>query len=206
MNTRAAYEFTLLLDGPDVLSAGVFSALGEACEDAVFGCRGGMQFADFERESASLEGAVASAIRDVEDAVDGLRVMRVQPDELVTAAAIAERVGRTPQSINQLASGTRRSAAAPFPAPVGWVDAKTRLWRWSDVAEWFAVTTGEASDDDLATAEFMAMLNGQLESRRHHERLARLSKPRAEQAIRALARLMPSTSRADGYAGTSAGQ
>jgi hypothetical protein len=67
------------------------------------------------------------------------------------------------------------------------VDGKTRLWRWSDVVEWFAATTGDASADDLATAEFVAMVNGELEARRHRQRLSELSEPRAEQAERALA-------------------
>ena len=187
MSTSRTYEFTLLLEGPDVLSEEAFGALDEPCHDAIFGRRGGMQFADFEREAANFEEAVITAIRDVEDAVDALRVVRVQPDELVTAAAIAERVGRTPQSINQLAGGKRRKAEEPFPAPVAWVDGKTRLWRWSDVVEWFAVTTGDVSDDDLATAEFVAMVNGELEARRHRERLSELSGPRAKQAERALA-------------------
>jgi hypothetical protein len=100
MSPSQTYEFTLLLEGPDVLSEEVFGALDEPCHDAIFGHRGGTQFADFEREASNFEEAVITAIRDVEEAVDALRVVRVQPDELVTSAAIAERVGRTPQSIN----------------------------------------------------------------------------------------------------------
>lgn len=185
---RNTHEFTLLLEGPDVLSDEVFSALDARCEDAIFGSRGGVQFADFEREAASFEQAVGSAIADVESACEGLRVIRVQPDELVTATTIAGRVGRTPQSINQLAGGTRRGSGPPFPAPVAWVDAKTRLWRWSDVVEWFALTTGDVSPEDLATAEFVAMLNGYLEARRHRQRLSEISRPRAREADRALRR------------------
>jgi hypothetical protein len=184
---RNTYEFSLLLEGPDVLSEDVFSALDERCDDAIFGHRGRLRFADFEREADSFEEAVVSAISDVERSADGLRVVRVQPDELVTATTIADRVGRSTQSINQLAGRKRRKDQPPFPGPVAWVDAKTRLWRWSDVVEWFARMGGEVSPDDVATAEFIALINGHLEVRRHKERLAEISEARADEADRAMA-------------------
>lgn len=71
------HEFTLLLEGPDVLSEQVFAALETSCHDAVFGRRGGVQFAEFGREGGSRESAVTTAIRDVESAVPGLRATSV---------------------------------------------------------------------------------------------------------------------------------
>ena len=75
------HEFTLLLEGPDVLSEQVFAALDISCHDAVFGRRGGIQFAEFGREASSRQSAVATAIRDIERAVPGLCVVAVEPQD-----------------------------------------------------------------------------------------------------------------------------
>lgn len=179
------FEFELLLTGPDVLEPQSFERLDETCEDAIFGHRGGVQYAAFEREGASFDEAVANAIRDVETAVPGLIVLRVEPDELVTPVKIAERLDRSAANINQLISGAR--GPGDFPAPVAWVDSKTRLWRWSDVAQWFKQLSGEISSEDLARAEFVAALNGALEARHHQDRLTALDEQRAAQATAALA-------------------
>lgn len=184
MNT---YNFTLILEGADVLAGETLDVLYEAgCGDAGFGRSNQVQTAEFDREAASFEEAVMSAIRDVESAVSGLRVARVEPDDLVTAAAIAQRTGRTRQSIAQLAAGTR--GAGDFPTPVASVDAKTRLWRWSEVVRWFAEREDRASSTGPSIAEFVAALNGVLEARRHLARLARL--PHDESAVAEIARLV----------------
>src|SRR4051812_45203237 len=129
------YSFTLLLDGPDVTSETVLDDLYEAgCDDAVFGARDAQQYGEFDREGTSLAAAITSAIRDVES-VAGLRVIHVEPEEFVSATAIAQRTDRTRESVRLLIEGKRGPGA--FPPPLAWVDAKTRLWRWSDVAEWF---------------------------------------------------------------------
>jgi len=73
------HEFTLLLEGPDVLSEEVFAELDTSCHDAVFGRCGGTQFAEFGREGSSRESAMARAIRDIEGAVPGLCVVAVEP-------------------------------------------------------------------------------------------------------------------------------
>lgn len=69
------YDFTLIIEGGDVLETQIMSALLAQCDDVVVGHRQGEQFADFDRQAESLEQAVASATRDVE-AVPGLKVKR----------------------------------------------------------------------------------------------------------------------------------
>ena len=87
----AEYNFTLILDG-DVENH--LDELFEAgCDDATFGTVDGVHYADFDREASSLAEAIASAIDDVES-VPGLRVRRVEPDDLVTASEIAGRLQR----------------------------------------------------------------------------------------------------------------
>ena len=77
--------------------------------------KGDLTFAAFDREAPSLLDAVLTAISDVES-VDCLEVLHVDPDELVWASEIAERTGRTRQSIDQLIKGQRGPGGFPAPA------------------------------------------------------------------------------------------
>lgn len=160
--TGTIQTFTLLLRGANPLEH--LDALFEAgCGDAIFGEREGTYFAEFDREAPSLADAIASAIDQVEGAVPGLKVVRVEPDELVNAAAIATRTGRSRESIRLLID--HRRGPGDFPAPVGWLSPKTRLWRWSDVACWFAAWCGERFS--VEDALFIATLNAALDVRGH---------------------------------------
>jgi hypothetical protein len=136
--------------------------------------RPGVLVVDLDRGAAAFADAVLEAIRELEER-DDVRVVRVEPDELVTASAIARRVGRSRQSIAQLITGERGPAG--FPAPAVWIDGKTRLWRWTDVAEWLDVAGRGSAQIDRVAVEFVAMLNGELQARRHRERLALLGAP-----------------------------
>jgi predicted DNA-binding transcriptional regulator AlpA len=149
------HNFTLLITG-DV--EGHFDELYEAgCDDATFGSVDGVQYADFARQAGTLSEAIASAIGDIES-VDGLRVVRVEPEDLVTAAEIAKRLGRSRESIRLLATGER---GAGFPTPVSHIRSRNRLWRWAEVATW----AGKATPEELAAARVIAAANGALELR-----------------------------------------
>jgi predicted DNA-binding transcriptional regulator AlpA len=91
--------------------------------------------------------------------VDGVRVRRVEPDDLVTLSEIAERMGRTRESVRLLAAGER--GAGDFPPPVSHLRSRFRLWRWSDVAAW----AGVVSDEERDRARFVALVNAALELR-----------------------------------------
>jgi len=156
------FSFTLLLSGPDVTETPTSDRLYEAgCDDAVFGQRDQIRYAGFDRKAPSLADAVLSAIRQIES-VPKMRVLRVEPDELVSATAIATRTKRSRESIRLLIEGKR--GPGRFPAPLSWVDAKKRLWQWSDVVRWFS---DELGDDTWATtdAETIAAINAALEAR-----------------------------------------
>jgi hypothetical protein len=86
----------------------------------------------FDREASSFRQAVLSAIKDVEEA--NFEVLRVEPDDLVSAADIAERTERSRQSISALSNGTRGPGG--WPQPVAG-NVRSPLWRWSDIAAWF---------------------------------------------------------------------
>jgi predicted DNA-binding transcriptional regulator AlpA len=150
------YTFTLILDGePDL------DALYEAgCDDATFGEVDDVHYAEFARQASSLADAVLSAIHDVES-VGCLRALRVEPDDLVTAAEIAKRLGRTRESVRLLIAGRRGSG--DFPPPVSHLRSRTRLWRWSDVAAWAKQLTPEQEHEArlLATANAVLELRNQ---------------------------------------------
>ena len=160
MRNRETYEFTLLLQGADVLKDRNLEALRRAgCHDALFGKRGDVFYADFAREGQSFGETLVEAIRQLESAVPGLQVVRVEPEEFVSAAAIAERTGRTRESVRLLIEGKRGPGG--FPSPIAWTSRTRKLWRWADVAQWFqtnlAQTLPGAQDAAYITA-FNAIL------------------------------------------------
>lgn len=162
------YTFTLILAGPDPTEPGVFSALeANGCDDALFGVAGGVVFADFDREGATIGDAVLSAIRDVETAVPELLTLRVEPEEFVTASGIAARIGRTRESVRLWIEGRRGPGG--FPPPVARLEGRTRLWKWTDVSRWLAPVIGEAPS---AESEMLAGINAGLEVRRYGGALA----------------------------------
>jgi hypothetical protein len=163
------HEFTLLIEGPDLQSDANLNALFDGgCDDALFGRRDSVQYADFTREATSFSEAISSAIEDIESAVSGTRVLRVEPEEFVTLTAIAGRMNRSREGIRLLAEGKRGPGG--FPAPVSWIDAKTRIWRWPDVAAWFNSELGEPVEA-VAEAETIAAFNGLLGASLHLNRI-----------------------------------
>jgi hypothetical protein len=169
--SKKTFTFTLLLQGANPLESKNLAALYEAgCDDAVFGRRDAVFYADFDRKATSLAEAVGNAIRDVEGAVKGLRVVRVEPEELVSASAIAERIGRSRESVRLLIDGKRGPGS--FPPPAVWVSPKRKLWQWSDAAEWFMTYLSEPPST-AEDASFIAAVNGALNVRRHAAHLSR---------------------------------
>ncbi len=162
---KQTYTFTLLLHGADPMTKDNMRALERAgCNDALFGRRGPLSYADFDREAASFGEAVLSAIHDIESAVPGLKVTRVEPEELVSASQIAVRTKRTRESIRLLIEGKR--GPGNFPAPAVWLSSSRKLWRWTDVADWFT-TWLQNPVPDVQTAAFVASVNAALALRRH---------------------------------------
>lgn len=162
----SAHTFTLVLDGPTAITPALEDAVHEAgCDDAALGRRGETVYLEFDREGPSFRQALLSAIRDVQ-AISDVRVVRVEPDEIVTASEIAERVGRTRESVRLLVEGERGPGG--FPAPLsGTSGRRARLWRWSEVGEWFAsrgISTSRPEE-----ARLIAAVNGALELARNAE-------------------------------------
>lgn len=172
-NVRETHRFTLVLEGARVLSAEMHDALFEAgCDDALLGSRDGALFLDFDREAGSLPEAISSAIHNVENSGIGLRVIRVEPDELVTLSDIASRIGRSRESIRLYANGERGSGG--FPPPISHIKGRSPLWRWTDVVPWLARHVVKEHLQVAQEAGVIAAMNALLEFRRRLPDLRRI--------------------------------
>ena len=138
----AVWEFTLIVEGQDVARQEVHDALYESgCDDALIGQANGVQYLDFDRRAQSLEDAVASAVRDIEQ-VPGIEVVRFVDSDLVNMTEIAERTNRTRESVRLLVTGKRGRGG--FPPPVSDPRRPHRLWRWSEVERWVKQGVGDS--------------------------------------------------------------
>jgi hypothetical protein len=154
------HTFALILENPSDLTSQLEDAVHEAgCGDAAHGMRSGVVYLEFDREADSFLEAVMTAIRDVSSIPDAV-VARLEPDELVTASDIADRIGRTRESIRLLIEGARGPGG--FPVPVSGSSARRiRLWRWTQVAEWLDEHGFTADRRD--EARIIAAINGALD-------------------------------------------
>lgn len=158
----SVFHFTLIVEGPDLQDEARIGALFEAgCDDAAVGQSDGVQFVDFDREAGTLDGAILSAVDDLER-LDGVEVVRIADAGLASLADIAARLGRTRESVRLLVKGARGPGG--FPKPVTDPRSRYRLWRWSDVERWFTERLGEVLP--LSQDEVVATFSVALELRR----------------------------------------
>lgn len=138
----ASWEFTLVVEGVDLQDEQTVEALFEAgLDDAMISRSAGVQLVDVDRDADSYAGALLSALRQLRLVAPAGRVVRVEPDQLVTMAEVAERYARSRESIRLLMAGERGPGG--FPAPLSHASQRTRLWRWADVVAWFRIRLGE---------------------------------------------------------------
>ena len=103
----SSYQFTLIVEGPDLQSDRAIDALFDAgCDDALVGRTDGIQYLDFDRDGPNPETAILSAIADVER-LPGVEVIRLAGGGLVSMADIATHTGRSRESIRLLVTNER---------------------------------------------------------------------------------------------------
>lgn len=136
MKKLDTYEFTLVLDGVDDQTEGLEDQLFEAgCDDALINFRNGTVYLDFSREATSIDEAVISAIKSVENSKLGAKVISILPDDLVSESEIAKRLDTNRQTVSLWVKRERRQAI-PFPNPISKLTEKSPMWRWYDVVKW----------------------------------------------------------------------
>ncbi len=118
---------------------------------------------EFARQSSSLPRALTSALKELRKTLPQAQILRVEEDDLATMPGIAKRAGRTPESVRLLINGKRGPGG--FPPAAGRLDARTKVWRWSDVGGWFAEALGEPLPD-TEDSTFLQAFNDALEIRR----------------------------------------
>jgi hypothetical protein len=83
------HTFTLILSGVAEITPELANALYEATQgDIELSLRDGIAFVEFERTAATLREAITSAIREVEQATAGVRVVRVESEAANVIAKI----------------------------------------------------------------------------------------------------------------------
>lgn len=177
------HEFTLIVDGPDLQDETHIEALFAAgFDDATVGRVGSIQYVDFDREAETFADAVFSATEGIEAAVPEVRVVHLEPDDLVTMSEIAERTGRTRESVRLLIGGDRGPGG--FPAPATHFRSRQRMWRWQEVAVWFAAGLGEPQlVGDPGTAQFITAFNAGLKWRGVDKELPSREQQRIRQLV-----------------------
>ncbi len=154
------YNFSLVITPPTVDEETAADSLySGGCDDALFSVSGGVYEVEFDRDAPSFQEAVLSAIKNVNKAGIGARVIRVVPDDLVNANAIAERSGKTRQAVRFWHLGQRGEG---FPMPRAIVG-KSPVWSWVSVARWLH-GRGEIEADAVETAKVIAKFNREIEA------------------------------------------
>jgi hypothetical protein len=118
----------------------------------------------FERDGEDFTDVVLEALNQLVTA--GVEPVAVE-DELVTAKDIADRTGRSRQSISQLIHGHRGPGGFPSPAAS---HTRSPLWHWNDVVGWFETLGG---GQPLDQAQHLEQLNVALAARRLDPQLTR---------------------------------
>ncbi|MDQ2883157.1 MAG: DNA-binding protein [Actinomycetota bacterium] len=161
------WTFRLTLRGIELTDEQVGTLYEAGCDDGSFSAEAdGTVLGFFDRAAPTEQDAVISAILDVERSGIGARVLRVQADDdWLTASEIAERVGRSRQSVALLARGER--GPGDFPAPVARRRSSNPLWRWSKVEAWFERYEPGAlpAHGPRLSPDFLAEVNDRLDLR-----------------------------------------
>lgn len=126
------HNFMLILDSP--IDEATSDLLFEAgLDDAAITAFDGHPALDVDREAPTLLDAIASAVTQAESVAD-IHVVRVEGEELVSQADIADRTGRSRQAVNHWIK--RDADSSGFPDPAYGTSTRSPLWRWTDVQAW----------------------------------------------------------------------
>ena len=160
------FSFTLALDASHLDDAQI-RALYAGVPDTTVTERNERAYVGIDRRGTDFAAAVVTAIEDVERALVPIRVVALEPEDLVSQADIAQRQGRSRESISQLVNGER--GPGTFPQPKYFV-ADRGLWRWPEVERWF--DTYEGGKARLHHDAFVDAVNAILAIRQRQPALA----------------------------------
>lgn len=114
-------------------------------------------------EASDDESAAFQLVDRVQAALPRAVALRLDQD-LVSVTDIAERTGRTRESVRLLVDGKRGPGG--FPTPVGSVGDAIRVWPWAVVAGWFRTALSEDLDERGVSPETAALVDACLAGKR----------------------------------------
>jgi hypothetical protein len=114
-------------------------------------------------EASDDESAAFQLVDRVQAALPRAVALRLDQD-LVSVSDIAERTGRTRESVRLLVDGKRGPGG--FPTPVGSVGDAIRVWPWAVVAGWFRTALSEDLDERGVSPETAALVDACLAGKR----------------------------------------
>jgi hypothetical protein len=161
------YKFLLNFGLPnhDADPEAYLDALYEAgCDDAMVGVNlRGLLGLDFVRRAESAEGALQTAVRDVQKAIPGAFLIQAGPD-LVNLTDMAVIFDCSRQNMRKYAVGPTASRDA-FPVPV--IMGEVSLWHLAEIAQWLKKNTNRTPPAEVVeVAKAAAKLNLDVEVRR----------------------------------------
>ena len=133
MNT---HSFTLVVEGPDFTDEDVANHIYTTLDDVIVRRASGWNLIDVDREADSYGHALFSAMNDLRQVAPDVRIVGVLPEGFLTVQDIVERTGLSRAYVRLLVEGGR--GPGQFPAPAVQASGRSRLWRFRDVAVWFA--------------------------------------------------------------------
>ena len=156
------FNFTLILSNVDENTPTLEDSLFEAgCDDALIHFRNGAVYLDFDRQAPSIDDAIISAIKHVESASLGIKVIGIGPDDYVNESEMAKRLRIKRQLVSLWVKGERR-VKIPFPKPVMKISERSPLWRWYEVLQWLHQQSQIQDLQMIETAKFIENINAVL--------------------------------------------
>lgn len=147
------YDFELIIDR-DATDMPFVDLIFEALQGAAVPAGGnGKATVFFTLEAKTLAAAIAKGVHVLEGM--GLAVLGVESLDLVSMKDIADRTGRTYESVRLLATGKRGPGGFPVPESAG----QWALYSWTLVSDWFAEHFGGEAvgvfDREIAAADYL---------------------------------------------------
>jgi predicted DNA-binding transcriptional regulator AlpA len=162
----AIYSVSVLVDTID-LTDDVLDALFGELDEVVPSSSDGVVRITGVVQATDGESAAFDLIEQIHGALPQAAAIRLDQD-LVSIPDIADRTGRSRESVRLLVDGKR--GPGRFPSPVGTVGDSIRVWPWAVVLEWFRELLdhdlGERGVSPEAAAFVDACLAGKIRNRR----------------------------------------
>lgn len=155
-------------DGVALLDALVANGLNDASIAQI----DGKLFAIVDREAETLVDAIMTALLQIES-LEYCSVLRVLPQDLMSATEIARRYGKSRQWVYQLVSGKR--GAGDFPTAFA-LDGAAAHWRSSDIENYFADAPTPTAEEVRSESAFLETLNAALDFRNRSRKLSALAR------------------------------